>query len=121
VYAGGANDQVSVVGSGNDVIFAATGNETLNASTATGNDLFIAGAGTTTIEAGSGADTFGFFASRTVGGSESIYGATASDIINVIGYSAPPMVTPTGSGSMILLSDNTRITIFGVTPVVKTS
>jgi hypothetical protein len=61
------------------------------------------------------ADTFLFVKGQTQGSAETIFNFTSSDVISTVGYGAAPTVTATATGSTIVLSDQTRITIFGVT------
>jgi hypothetical protein len=128
IFAGGNNDLISVVGSGSDFINGASGNETLSAATATGNDTFNAASGNLSIFAStvSGtADTFDFVNGQTKGATDTIFNFTSSDVVSLSGYagSNPPGYTssPIAGGTMITLSDGTKINIYGATPTIKST
>ncbi len=133
-------DSYTVSGGANANIVAGAQNATVNGSASTGNEVYRAGTGNDTLIAGSGAailsgavgpsatallvsgtglsTTFAFVAGQFSGGSDTISGFKASDVLSFAGYGANPQGTPTtvGGNTVITLPDNTTITITGATP-----
>ena len=124
-------------------LIAGTGNETLNGSGASGAlelfgngsqtslvggsgaDTLIAGTGAATMTGGSGADNLFLFSNGMAGGSATItdFGSAAGNMVGLFGYGANAVqtalasatATTDGSGSNVVLSDNTTITFSNLT------
>ncbi len=102
---GGNGDLLVATGTVNDVVAAATGNETLTGSGATGNNVFFAGNGADLVVAGGGQDLVvgGTGAATLVGGSggTAIFAGGGSDVI--VGGAGGDYVQA-GSGSASLFT-----------------
>jgi Ca2+-binding RTX toxin-like protein len=137
VFGGGANDVIFAQGSG-QVLVAGAGNETLNGTGATGGTVIYAGSGADFIAGSAGSDViFGGTGQSTVlgGGGANLYAfrqgtagqmvindfnQAAGDKLTLLGFaggaaqSALAAAQVTGAGTILTLSDNTRITLSGV-------
>ena len=130
---GGNGDQLWANGSANDMLVGAGGNETLGAVGSAGSDSVFGGSGgdvmvlgsgadlaqmgtgNATVFAGSGPDVFAANDSYA-GGSDLIIGfKNGIDHIALRGYASAPEIAVRGGNTTITLSDNTHITLVGVT------
>jgi Ca2+-binding RTX toxin-like protein len=131
VFAGGANADLLIAGSGNEtlsgfgstganVFFAGAGNDLLAGGA--GAETFLAGHGSSTVIGGTGADLYGFI-NGLGGGSETVLGFSVAkgDHISLQGYganaaqSALAGATVAGGSTTLTLSDHTSVTFIGVT------
>jgi Ca2+-binding RTX toxin-like protein len=122
LIAGSGNETLSGLGSaGNNTLYAGSGSDLLGGGA--GNETFIGGTGYSTMIGGSGADLYGFINGLSSGGSDLIYGFDPfkGDAIGLQGYtsgeaaSALANAFTSGGNETLLLSDNTQITLVGVT------
>ena len=104
--------------SGQDVFFAGSGNDLIGLGS--GNDVVFAGTGASTVIAGSGKDIFAFTNGQS-GGTETIIGfKPGTDELSVQGYAPGEIArdlasaTTSAANTTLTLSDNTRITLMGV-------
>jgi Ca2+-binding RTX toxin-like protein len=141
LFAVGSGAVTAIAGAGNETISGAGGTPTgvqLTASTA--NNTFIAGSGNDTLIAGSGADTLvgssgtALMVSGTVGadtfsftkgqagGSDTITGFKAADVLQLNGYGATPISTSSlvGGSTVLTLNDGTTLTFAGTGSVPPT-
>ena len=121
----GSVHQVTLTGGGDRNVTLGSGAETLNASAATGNNTLTVGNGNDIIDGGSGAAQFQFIDGHA-GGTDIIAGFNlAIDKIVLSGYgpSAISAVLATahtsGGSTTLVLSDNTHLTLSGVTGVTS--
>ncbi|MBV9736308.1 MAG: hypothetical protein JO209_10410, partial [Acidisphaera sp.] len=134
IVAGNGNDSV-IAGSGAATIFSGTGgSDAIYAGSGTdmivgagANATVVAGTGNAAMYAGSGTDLFAFI-SGAAGGSDSISGFnTATDHITLQGYGSGAVAAALGSATVaggsttLMLSDNTHITLVGVTNLTSSS
>ena len=144
---GAANgDVLTAAGAAADVLIAGAGAETLSGGAATGNLILIGGSGSDIMTAGQGRTTFIVGTgndSITVGGVADIIQIQAgaaggldtisgfrigTDFLRLIGFAssmaaaAVASETPDGfGGTMVRLSDNTRLDLLGLSAVGKTA
>jgi len=137
-----SGDQLSASAAGGDILAAGAGNETLSGSGSAeididfggtgsdlvllghGNDSFVGGTGAATVQAGSGNQTLYLghgapalldFAQGLTGGSDTVSGfRVGTDHLHLAGYAGDPTLAAIGSGTVLGLSDGTRITLLGV-------
>lgn len=144
VFFGGSGADEIAAGNGNDTVIAGSGATTMFSGTA-GNDAIFAGSGSDVIVggganvtvqagtgnaamfAGSGTDLFAF-ANGSAGGNDTITGFdTATDHLTLQGYGSDAVATALGSATVaggsttLLLSDNTHVTLTGVTDLTSSS
>jgi len=127
IVAGGGS--VSITSAGPDTIWAGAGSLSVTAS---GNLTFFGAAGTADLSLGSGADTITFGAgggqfyagsddifnvTAGTGGSDTIFGFTGADQIDVQGFAGNPVATSTvyGGNAYVTLTDGTSIEFAGLT------
>ncbi len=121
---GGGNGDLLELTKGNaaDFVQAGAGNETLLGGQSKGADVFQAGTGNDSISAGLGSDTF-LFANGQAGGKDTIsgFGSNHGNTIELQGYasnevsSALASATTSHGSTTFTLSDNTTVTLVGVT------
>lgn len=109
------NDTVQAL-SGNNLIAAGVGNDTLLAGV--GQDTLMAGVGSgsnTALVSGTGLGTIFAFIDGKTGGSDTILGYKATDVVTFTGYGAAPVSNEvlSGSNTVVTLSDGTTLTISG--------
>jgi autotransporter passenger strand-loop-strand repeat protein len=124
-----------------NILVAATGNASLNASASGGANVFfdgsaantyvtmvggqyynyfVAGAGNASMTGGQGPNSHNFFQfiDGSAGGDDTIAGWNGSDTIDLIGYGgAQPTTTVYTNGTVLALSDNTHIFVAGVSSI----
>jgi hypothetical protein len=127
IVAGGGS--VSITSAGPDTIWAGAGSLSVTAS---GNLTFYGAAGTADLWLGSGADTVTFGAgggqfhagsddvfniAAGTGGSDTIFGFTGADQIDVQGFAGNPVASSTvaGGNAYVTLTDGTSIEFAGLT------
>ena len=120
--AAGQGQNTVVAGSGAETIFGSSGSTDIFAGA--GNELIVGGSGadyiqegrgTAAVYAGSGTDQIGVINGQS-GGTMTVTGFKAgTDRINVQGYSSGPAVTVAGGNTTLTFSDNTQLTLIGVT------
>ena len=118
VVAATANDTVQAL-SGNNLVLAGIGNDTLLAGV--GADTLMGGVGgasNTALVSGTGQGTTFAFSAAHSGGSDTISGFKATDVLSFTGYGANPQGTAitAGGNTILTLSDGTTLTIAGATP-----
>ncbi len=135
---GGSGSTLLVTGSAKgNVIAAGAGNETLSGAGSTGTSTFFAGSGTDSISGGDtgsafvagtgtatlvggGGENLFQFVNTAAGGSDTL-GFTSSDVISLVGYASTAAAdviasqTKVTGGVTFTLSDNTHVTVSGVT------
>jgi Ca2+-binding RTX toxin-like protein len=107
-------------GSGNDTFWTGTGSMTITEGP--GNDNVVFGAGHATVTGGTGTDLYTFINGQA-GGIDMISGfKVGQDQVQLFGYDTTT-VQPvfTGGNAVLTLSDNTRITLVGVTHLATNS
>lgn len=116
VVAGKANETIVGAGSGNNLFVAGSGNDSLVAGA--GADTLKAGSGNSVLQSGTGSSTTFSFIFGAGGGSDTINGFKANDILQTVGYGNNPGGTALtiGHSTIVTLSDGTTVTINGVTP-----
>ena len=103
----------------NNALVAGPGNVTLNAGGGTGGNSLWANTGADSLVGGSGSDVFAFV-NGAAGGVDTIGNWTDKDTLALLGYGPNGIVaqgTDAFGNAVITLSDNTRITIQGVSSI----
>jgi Ca2+-binding RTX toxin-like protein len=126
LYGGGNGDQLFAGSPTGQVLHAAGGNETLTGGS--GNDTFFGSAGNDTVRTGGGTDSF-LFVNHQSGGTELIVDFnTATEALTLQGYAAGEAANAFntaklvgGSSTVITLSDNTQITLQGITDLKQSN
>lgn len=124
VVAGAGNETLSAAGStGTSTFFAGAGADSITGGN-TGS-AFIAGTGTATLTGGAGENLFQFV-NGAAGGADTL-GFTSSDVISLVGYSSTAAANAVASqaavkgGVSFTLTDNTHVTVLGVTSLTATN
>lgn len=106
-------------GTDHNLLIGGFGNETLNAGGSSGSNAIFAGSGAESLIGGSGVNVFAFAAGGlSAGGDDTIGNWTDKDTLALFGYAASGFTQTTiGGNAVITLSDNTRITIAGVSSI----
>jgi hypothetical protein len=121
VFATGSGNTTLFGGAGSELVFATGGgNAVINA--AAGSAEIVLGSGATTVNAGSGADFFDVTAGAA-GGDDLIAGfKVGTDQIRLFGYNlAATQQSAAGGNITLTLSDNTRITLLGISQLAANS
>lgn len=145
IMGGGNGDRLYATGDDKTQIFAAGGNETLDASLATGNDALHAGSGndeliggfgndtltaatgSVTMQGGAGKDVFQFIKGDATQATITDFSSLEGDKVDLTGYGhnevnyALQHAQVSAAGTTITLTDNTKITFASVTDLSKTS
>ncbi len=115
-YTSGTGTSVVQAGSGSSTVVASGADNAIYGVTGT-QDVFLSGTGVTQLDFVSGAE----------GGTNNILGFTASDSIDLSGYAAGAAQaalaseTVGGGNTILALSDNTHIVLFGFTGVTAST
>lgn len=124
LIAGAGNVTLNAGGaSGNEALFAGTGNDLVVGSS--GTNFILAGPGDDTLVGGSGANLFQVGRGVAAGGSELIANWNAADQLYLPGYGAAgakglpagAAITVVSGSAVLTLDDGTRITFLGVSRV----
>ena len=129
IAAGNANDTLTA-GAGNEILFGGSSTGSITLVGGSGIDAMTAGLGHTTFVAGSGNDTMTMggiadlimFRNGRAGGVDTIDGfRTGTDALHLIGYASgaagaalAAQTTDGSGGSLLQLSDGTRIDLVGI-------
>lgn len=108
----------TIFGGRNTVIFAGSGSDLI--ALGSGPDYVQMGTGNATIFAGPGSDLFSA-CNGQAGGNDLIVGFNTSDHILLGGYPVTPNITSRGSNTIITLSDDTHITLVGISSLAPNS
>jgi Ca2+-binding RTX toxin-like protein len=109
----GVTQMAGQSGSGDEIMYTQHGTAIMALNNAA--DSVFGGEGAATVTGGAGKDIYGFIAGYT-GGTETIIGLKASDVITFGGYGADPIASESvvDGSDLIVLNDGTRITIAGI-------
>ncbi len=124
IAAGAGNETLSGAGStGTSTFFAGSGTDSISGGTTA--SAFVAGTGTATLVGGGGENLFQFV-NGAAGGSDTL-GFTSSDVISLSGYASTAAASVIASqtkvtgGVTFTLSDNTHVTVSGVTSLTASN
>lgn len=145
IVGGGSGDTLYATGSALTQMYAGSGNETLDGSLASGNnvlragsgsdqlvggfgnDILAAGTGTSTLQGGTGGDVFEFFHGDAAKSAITDFSNIEGDKVKLVGYGPSEVqyalqhaqITP--GGTVVTLTDDTKITFANVSDLGKSS